>query len=418
MVIFLLCCGTFSSSFSSKLNSELSVVTFNIANYDDHKHWDTRIDLIVRDLIAANADLIALQEVRMNPDQSSTKRTYQNQAEQILHKLNKEGKYLGAQLVTQPTMFYPSYVTQYEESFNSVIQLHANKSLPKPWKEDVSSFIEMGDYESVRHYIRKAYGDGGMMQGEYVLPSQLNKDKGGKTMFWEGSAIISKRRIMETGSIFMVTPDDCTDVNQRATQYISVNLDSSDSKLSPSGQRKKASRFHLFNTHLGLETPCAMSEVHETTEYMNRFSGPSLLVGDFNIEPQHPALNRLRESNFHDLWQHFHPEHNDTKENGSQQLVELEGEYQEDMAVHKCPFNGWCTFPSDNPIKRIDYAWANDELKSSASSMSILGTKPTDEKHPIFPSDHLGYVVKFKFNPEPRNKTFVSKKSKKHLSPL
>lgn len=413
ILMFLFWHGIFRFSFASTSGSNISIVTLNLANYDDHHHWSRRLQLIVRSLIAADADLIALQETRLNPDHPSSKRTYQNMASQVLNELNKHGAYIGAQLVTQPTMYYPTYISAYENTYNMVLQMFYSRKLPSPWKEDVSSMIIKGDNEGLRNYIRKEYAMKGMLPGGYVNPlakAMLDPDyDNNKTLLWEGSSIISKRRILETGTLFMTSPHNCKDINQRATQYISVDLDSSDSYLSPeeNNRRKNPNRFYLFNAHLGLEPACLISEVQDTTEYMNRMSGPSLLVGDFNAEPWHPAWDYFRKAGLTDLWQHLHPEHNDTISERDDNLAtstghsifdyvgeeirdalegnnrfdledaisDLEYAYGEEERIKECQFDGWCTFPSDKPYKRIDYAWANKKLTPFISSIDIIGNK-------------------------------------------
>lgn len=440
ILMFLLWHNIFPFSFASTSNSNISIVTLNLANYDDHHHWKKRLQLIVRSLLAADADLIALQETRMNPDHPSSKRTYQNMASQVLSELNKQGAYIGAQLVTQPTMYYPTYISGYESTFSTVLEMYHEKTLPSPWKEEVSSMIKRGNLEGVRNYIRKQYALKGMLTGGYVNPiaNAINFDpdyENNKTILWEGSSIISKRRILETGTLFMTSPHNCKDINQRATQYISVDLDSFDSYLSPGENNRinHPNRFYLFNAHLGLEPACLISEVQDTTEYMNRMSGPSLLVGDFNAEPWHPAWDYFRKAGLTDLWQHLHPEHNDSISEHQDNLAttgnsifdyvgeemrdalkgndrfdledaisDLEYAYGEEERIKECQFDGWCTFPSDKPYKRIDYAWANKKLTPFISSIDIIGnksqiTKRKKKKLHIYPSDHYGYIIKFNF---------------------
>ena len=84
----------------------MKIISWNIANYDDHPKWITRKNLIAAEIIKADADIIALQEVRFNRDHPSTKATYLNTAEQILTQLQSKNVLLDAKIITQPAMHY------------------------------------------------------------------------------------------------------------------------------------------------------------------------------------------------------------------------------------------------------------------------------------------------------------------------
>jgi len=86
----------------------MKIVSWNIANYDDHPKWMTRKNLIADETIKTNADIIALQEVRFNKDHPSTKATHLNSAEQILMRLQSKNKFNDASIITQPAMHYKS----------------------------------------------------------------------------------------------------------------------------------------------------------------------------------------------------------------------------------------------------------------------------------------------------------------------
>ena len=84
----------------------MKIVSWNIANYDDHPKWITRKNLIADEIIKAEADIIALQEVRFNKDHPSTKATHLNSAEQILTQLQSKNKFMEAKILTQPAMYF------------------------------------------------------------------------------------------------------------------------------------------------------------------------------------------------------------------------------------------------------------------------------------------------------------------------
>lgn len=297
------------------------VVTFNIANYNDHGNWDVRVKLIADALANADADVVALQETRFDPDQASTKQSYQNMAEQILMSMNQRGSYAGASLDSQPTMFYPV---------------------------------------------------GGP---QYPLPAAQ-----GSPSIWEGSSMMAKRKIVETGTRFLTKTTLCTDANLRATQYAMVDLSSARAststlhKLHPNRTRTASTnsslalpqQFYLFNTHFGLAGECLTNNARETVQYMQKLcaDSPCLLVGDLNATPDNPALQELVKGGLVDLWAKLYPS--------------LPG----------------YTFPSTGAIKRIDFGWANAVLMKNGNlkKVSIIGTQPANG---IFASDHFGLLFEF-----------------------
>jgi len=85
------------------------VITFNLANYDDHPHWEKRLQLLADEVQNNHANIIVLQEVRFNPDEPSTKKSYQNMAEQLLNTLHDRHDFVDARIVTQPAMYYSTH---------------------------------------------------------------------------------------------------------------------------------------------------------------------------------------------------------------------------------------------------------------------------------------------------------------------
>lgn len=145
----------------------MKFVTYNLANYNDHPFWEQRVKMIAAELITQDADLIGMQEVRFDPDQPDTAKTYQNMAEMVLREIQNSDKgkaaYKGARLVTEPAMYYDSK---------------------------------------------------GEAQWQYPLPSAL-----GTRQFWEGASILSRADIPVTGNRLLDFHPDGGDGNRRATQY-------------------------------------------------------------------------------------------------------------------------------------------------------------------------------------------------------
>ena len=254
----------------------MKIVSWNIANYDDHPKWITRKNLIADEIIKADADILALQEVRFNKDHPSTKATYMNSAEQILSQLQSKNKFLDAKIITQPAMHY-----------------------------------------------------------------QANG-------FWEGLTIISKNDIMETGSIFHSHIHNQKDMNKRVTQYsaiVSNNL-----------------VFFLFNTHFSYDEMNLRSNIGEVMSYTDRFAGyPMILLGDMNATPNNENIHKLTMQGFIDIWNKLNPK------------------------------NDGFSYPSKEPIKRIDFCWANEAIANEIKEIKLIGNKPN--KDGIYPSDHLGLVI-------------------------
>lgn len=139
-----------------------SVMTLNLANYDDHPDWSKRLQIIVTTILTEDPDVIAVQEVRFDPSQPTTQSSYQSMAEQIVYQLNQAagGTYAGVNIVSQPLMFYPDSSLHYPS--------------PPPDKQ-----------------------------------------------LWEGLAILSRLPVLETGSIFLSRTGG--DANLRGTQFATVD---------------------------------------------------------------------------------------------------------------------------------------------------------------------------------------------------
>ncbi|RLC46911.1 MAG: hypothetical protein DRI23_11860 [Candidatus Cloacimonadota bacterium] len=84
----------------------MKIITWNLANYDDHPHWDDRLKMIVNEIAKHQPDVLALQEIRYNTDHPSTKESHFNMADQILPELQMKNLYKKARVITQPAMYY------------------------------------------------------------------------------------------------------------------------------------------------------------------------------------------------------------------------------------------------------------------------------------------------------------------------
>jgi endonuclease/exonuclease/phosphatase family metal-dependent hydrolase len=61
---FYVATGLQPDTLKPKYLTEIKVMTFNVANYNDHGNWEHRRKLIAHQILQANADVVALQELR------------------------------------------------------------------------------------------------------------------------------------------------------------------------------------------------------------------------------------------------------------------------------------------------------------------------------------------------------------------
>lgn len=215
-------------------------LTFNAANYDGHLKWPERLAMIAQGIIESEADIIALQEIRFNPNESSTHSSYQSMGEQILREIKGQDpdwctQNSGVTIVTAPAMYYPSML--------------AGTGWPRC----------------------------------YPVPGPNGEE-------WEGLAIISRLPILETGCRFLDVKDFAADSNRRNTQYAAIRL-------------ADGSTVGVFNPHFSYDKNNYPSNIDETIAYMAQYSNlPTIIMGDMNVDPQTPSLKDLAEAGFYDLW--------------------------------------------------------------------------------------------------------------------
>ncbi len=134
----------------------LRIVTLNAANYDDIHCWDERKPALVDAFVGCKADIIALQEIRFDAGEESTKTSYLNMGEQLALELQKRTGYGTSSVVYQWAQYY----------------------------------------DPVTHNVTQKL-----------------------TTLWEGLAIISRKPFIETGTTFLSMPANSGDLNHRITQY-------------------------------------------------------------------------------------------------------------------------------------------------------------------------------------------------------
>ncbi|XP_019646331.1 PREDICTED: uncharacterized protein LOC109486861 [Branchiostoma belcheri] len=121
----------------------------------------------------------------------------------------------------------------------------------------------------------------------------------------EGVAIISKFPILSHDYILLYrNASDSEDFHQRICLHAEI-------------ETPYLGLVHLFVTHLSLSEPAQDRSVVQIWEFMQRFSGPAVLVGDLNTEPHSKAIrflqgveeiDRVKTEGLQDAWLMKYPE--------------------------------------------------------------------------------------------------------------
>lgn len=148
-----------------------------------------------------------------------------------------------------------------------------------------------------------------------------------------GNAILSKYPIIESENIHLNSFGN----EQRGLLRATVNIN--------------GELINIFNTHLELDPTARMAQVKQLIEITSSYSGPKVLMGDFNTEPQSEELQLLlQHTNFTDSFS--------TIENAN-------------------------TFPANNPATRIDFIFTSSQIHNSNQQVIHQDA-----------SDHLPIVTK------------------------
>jgi len=161
----------------------------------------------------------------------------------------------------------------------------------------------------------------------------------------EGCAILSRIALHEPNVRELSLRKGLEDDSPRVIQHARFDLE-------------KGS-LNVFNAYFSWVEEQAADNVQECIAFLGRADGPTLLVGDFNMPSDSPLLTQLEKAGFSDLWAMAHP--------------------------HE---HGY-TFEADRPDKRIDYAWANEELARRLGSVALVHRNAGAARL----SDHLGLKI-------------------------
>lgn len=177
--------------------------------------------------------------------------------------------------------------------------------------------------------------------GEVVFQPAM-RDETGRT---KGSAYISRHRVVASGHLALSRRVGLEDGDQRIILGAGLNL--SDGPM------------QLFNAHFSWVYPQAEDNFKETIPFIGTWPGPALLMGDFNTSPDKSLIQSFAREGWYDAWRALFPE---------------EAGY---------------TFESQAPSTRIDYIFANGELRRRVTGMEVI----SDEKNGSRLSDHLGLML-------------------------
>jgi endonuclease/exonuclease/phosphatase family metal-dependent hydrolase len=127
-------------------------------------------------------------------------------------------------------------------------------------------------------------------------------------------------------------------------------------------------KLRVFNAHFSWVEVQATRNLDEAFTYIKNFPEPSLLVGDFNIQPNSDLLARLRMDGWFDAWEKLYP-----------------SKFFPDKTGY--------TFEAHLPTMRIDYVWAAQELADRVTIAETVAAPYNGRGTAL--SDHLGLVVSF-----------------------
>lgn len=172
----------------------------------------------------------------------------------------------------------------------------------------------------------------------------------------QGMAFLSRLRILSTRTRPLTYRDGLDDTNRRAVIAATVHMEETNEML------------NVVNVHFSWVPEQAFDNVRETAQFLRSLAtGPSLLGGDFNTQPDSDILQPLRSGGWTDAWSALHRD------------------------------SPGCTFESDQPAIRIDYIWTNAALARLTKSIEIVAAAasvgPAGEAARA--SDHCGLLAEF-----------------------
>ncbi len=134
----------------------------------------------------------------------------------------------------------------------------------------------------------------------------------------------------------------------------------------------------LGNTHLSWrrrDTPVRARQVRELIQIVKKFTGHSILAGDFNDTPDSQPVRRLKESGWRDWFETVHPKRKGITWDNRNQFIRS----------HSVKFLD----------RRIDFIFTDPKLTRLVRKKTSKVIMNKKNKAGIFPSDHYGVYAAF-----------------------
>lgn len=174
---------------------------------------------------------------------------------------------------------------------------------------------------------------------------------------YEGLSIISRLPVLSQNYITLNRVG--SDVNPRLVQWVNVQT--------PGG-----TALWVYNTHFALDETDRISNAQQTLAQMQaNLGGYCCLVGDLNATPVERPLHMLAQAGLVDVWTQAYPD---------------EPGY---------------TYPSGDPVMRIDYCWVSQSLAPLVGDVRLVPTSIDGEVttepdgRVLYMSDHIGLAATF-----------------------
>lgn len=166
----------------------------------------------------------------------------------------------------------------------------------------------------------------------------------------DGSAFLSRQPIVNKDRLELSMRPRLEDDTRRVVLHAQLDL--------PGGP------LHVFNAHFSWVPEQAQDNLRETLRWMDQFEGQRLLVGDLNTPPVSAVFEPLRQAGWSDAWLLLHPDE-----------------------------NGFTFFETGQMVKRIDYFWVDESLKTKVEAIKIVADQESALQ--ARPSDHAALVARF-----------------------
>ncbi len=144
----------------------------------------------------------------------------------------------------------------------------------------------------------------------------------------EGCAVLARFPITIAGFKPLAFQPGLDDPNRRVVQYVCFDVN--------------GAPVHLYNAHTSWVEEQARSNIEEVLEFVDRYRGLRVLVGDFNNPPESALIRQIAQQGWVDAWRRLRP--------------------------HEPGY----TFDSRDPRMRIDYIWVDPMYAGALKDIQVL----------------------------------------------